>query len=826
MTRMLVAGLMALAAVSLAGIGLAQTGDTAPQLTNVAVTEGPQGLAVNIGTSRPTRYQVTLMEAPPRIVIDMDGTYAAARMRWASKLEPIHEIRGSQWKPGTARLVVELTRPVAYHLEESPGGLTLAIARDQRPESAKAGTSTPPGKPASQDKPTEGLPGESAKTATAKSETAKGETLAPSLSSAVISRADMLRDDTPSPPAMAKSATANTAAPDADLLKPLTKSEQTAAAEVDTPPASVKPPVRVAQAQRGSATTPPAPASEGQIRSTTNGTKLLTLDFKDADVVNVLRLLAAEGGRNIAVGDDVKGKVTVSLRNVTWDQALDTILEARGLAKIEKAGVIRIVSNEQLAKEREAQARADDAKRKAEIDARTKMAEAQVKEQEAQQRRLAAEAVAAEALARGPLKEEVIRLSYADAGEVGNTLQGVLGLGVAPILPCRLLQGGQATGTTGGGSSSPVQGPIAAPPFSALFGPPQQPEIVAGPPISPEVVANRLTIRTHCPTNSLFLRLFAANLDRTKTLIREYLDVPLPQVKIEARMEILDRTALEALGIQWGGGGIGNAGKSSVVGQGFGQPNQGGGIPPSNFTPSNPNLIGPGNSLLPISPVTGLPTGANIVNLPLGAFANAATAVPTAGWAFGIVGSNFNINLALQALNELDKTHTLARPEIVTVENNKATISLGEELPYATVSSAGTQIQFKEALLKLEVTPTVIREKITGGRENTKIKMVVVVENNDRGADVNLGTNGTPPAINKRKAETIVLMNEGERLVIGGVTTALNQNTVRKVPGMGDIPVLGWLFKAKSDSAQGRELVVFVTPSVLKPMLAGSVPGR
>jgi len=137
-------------------------------------------------------------------------------------------------------------------------------------------------------------------------------------------------------------------------------------------------------------------------------------------------------------------------------------------------------------------------------------------------------------------------------------------------------------------------------------------------------------------------------------------------------------------------------------------------------------------------------------------------------------------------------------------------ISVGDELPP----------------FELEVTPTVIREKITGGRENTKIKMVVVVENNDRGADVNLGQSGTPPAINKRKAETIVLINEGERLVIGGVTTALNQGTVRKVPGMGDIPVLGWLFKAKSDSAQGRELVVFVTPSVLKPMLAGSVPGR
>ena len=197
-------------------------------------------------------------------------------------------------------------------------------------------------------------------------------------------------------------------------------------------------------------------------------------------------------------------------------------------------------------------------------------------------------------------------------------------------------------------------------------------------------------------------------------------------------MEILDRNALEAIGVQWGGGGVTNAGKATVVGQGFGQPNTGGGIPPSNFTPINPNLGLA--SALPISAVTGLPAGANLVNLPLGALANAATAIPTAGFAFGIVGSNFNINLALQALNEMGKTHTLARPEIVTVENNRASISLGEEIPFATVSSAGTQVQFKDAVLKLDVTPTVIREK-TGDRESTKIKMVVVVENNDRGAN-------------------------------------------------------------------------------------------
>src|SRR4029078_2239906 len=103
---------------------------------------------------------------------------------------------------------------------------------------------------------------------------------------------------------------------------------------------------------------------------------------------------------------------------------------------------------------------------------------------------------------------------------------------------------------------------------------------------------------------------------------------------------------------------------------------------------------------------------------------------------------------------------TLARPEIVTVENNKATISLGEEITYATVNSTVTKIQFKEAVLKLEVTPTVVRE----GDAN-RVKMTVLVENNSRGATVDLGASaGPPPAIHKRKAETQGLVKDGRGL--------------------------------------------------------------
>src|SRR5213594_270398 len=202
--------------------------------------------------------------------------------------------------------------------------------------------------------------------------------------------------------------------------------------------------------------------------------------------------------------------MSITLKNVPWDLALDTILETRGLRKIEKDNVLRIVSNEQLIKEREQTARVEEARLKAESEVRAKAAEAQLKEQEAIDRKRAAEAALAELRARGPLREETIRLSYADPEEIARTLQGILGI------PASGLQAQVA----------PAEGmpPIAAPPFSALYG--TGPQIPQAPPPSPtaEVLAKGITIRAYKPTNSLFIRHYEADLERIKTLIREKLD--------------------------------------------------------------------------------------------------------------------------------------------------------------------------------------------------------------------------------------------------------------------------------------------------------------
>jgi type IV pilus assembly protein PilQ len=560
-------------------------------------------------------------------------------------------------------------------------------------------------------------------------------------------------------------------------------------------PRPVAAPIQIAQA-------PAAP-------TTSNGQRLISFDFKDADVVNLLRILAAESNKNVVIGDDVKGKMSISLRNVPWDLALDTILETRGLRKIEKDNVLRIVSIEQLTKEREASARVEEARLKAESDVRAKAAEAQLKEQEAIDKKRAAEAAIAELQARGPLKEETIRLSYADPEDIARTLQGILGI------PAEGIQAQQVP--TGAGMP-----PIPGPPFSALYGTAPQPPAPIPMSASAEVLAKGITIRAHKPTNSLFIRHYENDLERIKKLIREKLDIPLPQVKIEARMEILDRDDLFAIGVQWGGGGVLQSNQNSiVVGRGFtSSPANNLAVPgtvglANVFGPANTALGNPFPNLLPVSGLTGLPLGGNVVNLPVTSALGSTAGVAgggAGGIAFGITGSRYNVNLALEALRVLNKTRTLARPEIVTVENGTASISLGEEIPYATVSAAGTQFQFKEALLRLDVVPTVIREG-----DVTKIKMKVMIENNSRGPLVSLGsTLGSPPSINKRKAQTEVLIREGERLVIGGVTQNLDIDETRKVPLFGDIPVLGWLFKTTASQITGRELIVFVTPSVLR----------
>lgn len=805
-----IAGLAIAVSLAVAGVGSSQT--TEVQLKDVSIERAFDGAAVTVKTSGPAQYEAKLIDTPTRLVIDLAGaTYNSSKVRWTSGVEPVKEVRGSQWRKGIARIVVEMTKAdVGYRIDETPDGLVVAVetsngrSSEAKPDSAKVSTGVsdapkPAAKPAP--KSVEAKPADKPVIVPASVDVAT-EIPKPAVKPVVV--AATIPTDQPMPATVPASKEPVAQAPATAAAAPAIRPVPAAIAQSSAP-------ARQMVAQAATPTPPPPPAS-----APATGEKLISMDFKDADVVNLLRILAAESGRNIVAGDDVKGRVSISLKNVTWEQALDTILEVRGLAKVERDGVIRIVSLDQLTKEKEAQARVEAAKRNAEIETRTKLAEAQLKETELASKKLAADAAAAEAQARGPLREEVIRLSYADPEDVARTLQGILGIPPEGVtLPTQpLVQGVPQNPTVvPSGSGAPLNPELGRlPQMNSPFPPPVAPIVQS---VSQEVLAKGITVRANKATNSIFIRHYEADLERIKKLIREQLDVPLPQVKIEARMEILDRTSLEAIGVQWGGAAAGTAGNTNLIGQGFQSTDlTRTGIAPSSVTPVNPNLSL--SQLLPIDPAgRGLSTGGNLVNLPFSLLPNASTNTPAGGIAFGIVGTNFNVNLALQALAQLGKTRTLAHPEIVTVENNKAAFTLGEEIPYATVSSAGTQVQFKEAVLRLEVTPTVIRESVDG-KEIRKVKLSVIVENNSRGDVISPAPGVSVPIINRRKAETQVLVREGSRLVIGGVTQNVQQKTVRKVPVMGDIPVLGWLFKQREDFETGRELVVFLTPSILR----------
>jgi type IV pilus assembly protein PilQ len=524
-----------------------------------------------------------------------------------------------------------------------------------------------------------------------------------------------------------------------------------------------------------------------------------TIDIRSVDVQTTLRTIAARYRVSLIVTPEATGVVTVSLYEVPVRDAFDALVRTAGLVCVVRDDILVVRSRkeaeaarEQQRKEQEATAKADQMRLAGDAEARKRQVEARREEM-----------ALAELQTRGPLREETIRLAYADAADVAKTLLGILGLP-----PTGVIQ-----------PPAPSPGIYAPPPpidipSETPAGPPPAPLLLPGTPL-PETLAKGITVSAHKPTNSVFIRHYEADLARIKRLVKEQLDVPLPQIQILAQMVVIVRNALEQLGVQWGGAAVGTANGNAVLGRGFSQPvnpvtgvatPQTTGVPNQNGPFSNPGLTGA--TILPVDPSTGLPTSGNVVNLPTTALPTLAN--PAMGMLFGIVGRNFNFNLAIQALETQGKARSLAEPKTVTVENATAIISRGFEVPYVSQSGfGGTQVQFKDALLKLEVTPRVIREA-----DVTRIRMKVLVENNEPDFTKVLAGTSNPP-IFKRRSENEVIVQEGERLVIGGVLTDSDTKTQREVPLLGRIPILGWLFKSRELSVDSQEMIVIITPTVV-----------
>jgi type II secretory pathway component HofQ len=594
----------------------------------------------------------------------------------------------------------------------------------------------------------------------------------------------------------------------------------------------------------------------------------VNLALRDASTQSTLRLLAQNYRVNMVVTDDVTGTVTLDFYRAPVRDVFQGILDANGLVCVKQGELLRVSTSDRLVKDEKGRVDAlvSSAARDADVSKRVNEAQKQAADSAVQLANSQVTQKNAEIQSqRGEIKQEIIRLRYQDPGVVAKTVAAMVGIGPnISIPPCRFKKGDdklnvEALDPTGGGGASSateaertavnlsraanagtvqvqpapggVSGPPgglgALPPFSALFGPQPPPAV---PPAALEVGSGigsfsagetSPTVRTDCQSNSLILRLYDEQMKRVKEAIETQLDLLPPQVKIESRLELLDRTDLFALGVQWGGGGLlGINDRTAIVGRGFtsnqintlGVPTSGTSTPPI----PNASLL----NVIPVLGTTGLAAGGNLVNLPIASLLEGAAAGGGGGFAFGLIGSRMDLNLALEALRVQNRSQSLARPEVVVAENQAALVAIGEEIPYATVSSAGTQIQFKNALLRLAVSPVVIcrDEPLAGTRSggSHRIRLQVIVENATRGAVVDLGSSsGSPPAINTQKAQTDTVVNEGQRLVIGGITQLSTRDQIRKVPLLGDIPILGWLFKQKGTDDRKRELVVFLTPTVL-----------
>lgn len=263
-------------------------------------------------------------------------------------------------------------------------------------------------------------------------------------------------------------------------------------------------------------------------------------------------------------------------------------------------------------------------------------------------------------------------------------------------------------------------------------------------------------------------------------LVRE-LDLEVPQIQIEARIVQADTTYIRSLGVQWGIQSLANLSGNRVF-------NFEGG-PTGNFASPTSNFL---------------------VNLP--AAIAAGTTVPSAGIQFGkTVADGALLDLRLSAGESLGLTKVIAAPKITTLDKRDAKIEQGEAIPFVTTSLQGTQTTFVDALLSLQITP-----QITSRDPKEVGKQVLLKIKATRNA---VGSNANPsagPSIAKREAQTQVLIRDGETMVIGGIIEDTQSNTVIGIPFLSRIPVIGWLFKSKTENVSKRELLIFLTPIIVK----------
>ncbi len=303
------------------------------------------------------------------------------------------------------------------------------------------------------------------------------------------------------------------------------------------------------------------------------------------------------------------------------------------------------------------------------------------------------------------------------------------------------------------------------------------------------IVSDRGSVDFDERTNMLIIQDTPERLADMEALIAD-LDRPEPQVEIEARIVQANRDTARALGVQWGFNGRVSPELGNTTGLAF---------------PNNGNLSGrvteQGNVRQgPNDPRSGaLDSTGTAINLPV---PGATSAI---GLSLGAINGAFNLDVALTALEREGSLKIMSTPRVTTQNNKQAEMTQGFQIPIQVVANNTVTVQFKDAALKLVVTP-----QITAA--NTVI-MRIELENGI--PDFSRAVNGNP-SINTQKAVTQVQVPDGQTTVIGGIVQSTETNTEDRTPGLSSIPLLGWLFKRTDNRSESQDLMIFITPRIIR----------
>ena len=421
----------------------------------------------------------------------------------------------------------------------------------------------------------------------------------------------------------------------------------------------------------------------------------LSLNFQDIPIRAVLQLIADFTDLNVVVSDTVTGNLTLRLKNVPWDQALDIILKSKGLAKRKSGRVMLIAPSEEIA-----------AQEKIDLEAQQAVTEL------------------------APLQSAFFTVNFAKVKDLEALFTG-----------------------------------------------------------DKSMLTSRGYVLTDVRTNSVMIKDTESSISEIRRLLTK-LDVPVRQVLIESRIVIANEKFKEEFGTRFGQNNVNVNGNNLTTTSGT--------IDGTNtVVDSALTNVSNGNPITPVD-LAGIDDRLN-VNLPV--------LSPTGVFSLAILGSNSLIDLELSALHEENSGEIISSPRVITADRKEAYIEQGVEVPYESATSSGaTQVSFKKAVLSIRVTPQITPDD----------RIILDLQINkdavgERFANI--------PTIDTREVKTQVLINNGDTIVLGGIYESIQSNEVDKVPFLGDLPLIGGLFRHTLDSKEKNELLIFVTPKVLKDSL-------